>query len=407
MAGRSFGTFRIAGKNIKAGNFKNVSIIILIAFTAFFLFGGNLIVYGMSEGLNQVRQRLGADLIIVPAGKGREISGILLEGEAGFFYLDNDLVSKVSETEGVKNVTGQYYFASAAATCCDSAKPIEIIGYDPDTDFVIRPWIEKKINRKLDDNAIVIGSDIDLKENNTIKLYDEYYPVIAQLDKTGTSMDQSVYTTKDTIIKIRRSALKKGFDFFSGEEDEIINQISSILVQVDEGSDLRAISRAIESNAGEVEVVEVNSTLNAISSTLNSIKEFFFVFAILFLAMASTTLFIVYYMCAGERKKEFSLMRMIGMTRAKVLSVVLTENILQGLAGSIAGLTAAGLFMYPFSALFNVRIRQPFAFPGVPGIVLLGLLSIFVTTFLGTAAGLLATYYVCTKDTYDIMREGE
>ena len=81
---RSTGVW-LAGKNIKGGGIKNICIIILTTFTALFVFGGSLIVYGMSNGVEQVRRRLGADLIVVPEGKGSTSSKILLEVEAGFF----------------------------------------------------------------------------------------------------------------------------------------------------------------------------------------------------------------------------------------------------------------------------------------------------------------------------------
>ena len=403
----STGSLWIACRNIKSGGFRNISIIVLIAFTAFFVFGGSLIIYGMSNGLEQVRRRLGADLIIVPEGKGNEISQILLEGEAGFFYLDDSVYEKISVIEGISCATCQYYFASASAACCDAAKPIEIVGFDPETDFIIEPWIEKKFGTGLEEGSLIIGSDIEIKENNTIKLYDEYYTVAAVMDKTGTSMDASVYTSKDTILDIRRSAVRKGFNFFSGEEDEILGRVSSVLIKVADGFDIDLISRSINDKVEDVEVVEINSTLSSVSETLDAIKRFYIIFAVLFLSMASTTLFIVYCLSTGERKKEYSLMRLIGMTKRQVLTVNVSESFLQGIIGTVLGITVAGLLMYPFGAYFNYRIKQPFSYPNSGRIVLLILLTTAITVLIGMIAGLAAGYKVCSKDTYQVMREGE
>lgn len=397
----------LAGKNIKGGGIKNICIIILTTFTALFVFGGSLIVYGMSNGVEQVRRRLGADLIIVPEGKGSTISRILLEGEAGFFYLDDSVYETVKGIEGVECTTCQYYFASASAACCDAAHPIEIIGFDPETDFIIEPWIEKKFGTELEEGSLIIGSDIELKENNTIKLYDEYYTVRAVMDKTGTGMDESVYASKETILNIRRSAMDKGFDFFSGEEEEILGRISGVMVKIEKGADIDVISRTIDESIDGIEVVEINSTLSAVSETLDAIKRFYIVFAILFLAMAMVALFIVYFLSSIQRKREYSLMRLIGMTGKLVTKVNALEALFQGIIGSAIGITAAGLLMYPFSAYFNYRIRQPFAFPSPGNVVILIAFTVAITLIIGIATSLAAAYVVCRRDAYQTLREGE
>lgn len=400
-------SFRLAKYNLMACTFRNVSLIFLIAFLSFTIFGGNIIVNSLMNGLEQARQRLGADLIIVPEDKDKEISEILLQGNAGFFYLDANLLEIVRDIEGVEKVTSQYYFASASSECCDSSVPLEIIGFDPDTDFIIHPWIENKLAKKMTTGEVVIGSGIKLVNKNQIKLYDEYYPVAAVMDETGTSMDQSVFATMDTLIEIRERATKRGFYFFSGEQDQIQHQVSSILVKVKEGYDLQNVKKEITTNCKQIEVVEANSVLAAISSTLKTIKEFYHLFKILFISMTIVTLFIVYSLCTNERRKEFSLLRMIGMSKRQIAIIIMVETLLQGIVGALIGCMIAGIVMYPFSGYISFKIGQPFLLPDFLGTVKVLFITITTSMIVGILASCGATYFVCNKDTYETLREGE
>ena len=178
-------------------------------------------------------------------------------------------------------------------------------------------------------------------------------------------------------------------------------------MKIEKGADIESISRTIDEQVDGIEVIEINSTLSAVSETLDAIKRFYVVFAILFLAMAIAALFIVYFLSSIQRKREYSLMRLIGMTGRLVTEVNAIEAFLQGIIGSVIGITVAGLLMYPFSAYFNYRIKQPFSYPGAGNVALLIFLTIAITVIVGVSTSLAAAYAVCKRDAYQTLREGE
>jgi putative ABC transport system permease protein len=79
--------------------------------------------------------------MIVPEGYESQAEGVLLNGEPSYFYMDKAVEDTIGEVQGVAAVTSQFYLTSLSESCCDFA--IQIIGFDPQTDFIVQNWAEK------------------------------------------------------------------------------------------------------------------------------------------------------------------------------------------------------------------------------------------------------------------------
>ena len=132
---------KLALKNIKARPGRSALLIIIVAFLAASVFGGSTFIGSVIEGIFNYQVRLGADMVVIPeeVDERGSYEGILLQGIPDTFYMDASVLEKIREIEGVEQASAQFFLASAAASCCDS--PVQIIGFDPKTDFSIQPWI--------------------------------------------------------------------------------------------------------------------------------------------------------------------------------------------------------------------------------------------------------------------------
>lgn len=108
--------------------------------------------------MNNLSNRLGADIIIVPEGYKANIESVLLKGEPSEFYLPNDTLEKIKKIEGIESATPQLYVATLSASCC--SYPVQIIGIDYDSDFLIKPWLQKTLKRELKDGEVIVGNHI-------------------------------------------------------------------------------------------------------------------------------------------------------------------------------------------------------------------------------------------------------
>ena len=95
----------------------------------------SLIAVGMKNGNNNVIERMGADLIVVPKGHGEELEGILLTTQKSYFYMDDAIIDEIKEIDGIDEVSPQTFLMTLDASCCDQA--VQIIGIDIESDFTV------------------------------------------------------------------------------------------------------------------------------------------------------------------------------------------------------------------------------------------------------------------------------
>ena len=83
--------------------------------------------------------------MIGPEGSEQELEGILLYGSPNYFYMDKNIEEIIRSVDGVQTASSQTYLASVSESCCDF--PVQLIGFDPETDFIIQPWAKKSFKK--------------------------------------------------------------------------------------------------------------------------------------------------------------------------------------------------------------------------------------------------------------------
>ena len=141
---------------------RSIALLILSAFLAVSAFGGSLAVMSLRNGIDSLESRLGSDIIVVPyeAATQGSYESVILQGNPGAFYMSNSVIGEISEEiEGIEKLSAQYFLVSAKAGCC-SVK-VQIIGFDPETDFSVTPWIERSYGKELSDGDVIVGAMVN------------------------------------------------------------------------------------------------------------------------------------------------------------------------------------------------------------------------------------------------------
>ena len=84
-------------KNIIKKPVRSVALLVIAAFLAFSAFGGSLMVSSLSNGLDSLSARLGADIVVVPYAATSKVSydSIIIQGKPGQFYMDAKYYDKI------------------------------------------------------------------------------------------------------------------------------------------------------------------------------------------------------------------------------------------------------------------------------------------------------------------------
>lgn len=395
---------RLGWLNIKRKPFRTYGLMAVVGLLTFVLFAGSVLFISMKNGMDNLEARLGADIILVPDGYDGQMEGILLRGEPSNFYFDSSVAEAAAGVEGVGKITSQFYLASLSASCC--ASPMPIIGFDRQTDFTVMPWISHVFDGDMPKDSLVVGCDIFVPEDTaTIKLYDKEYKVAAQLDKTGSGLDNSVFTDMSTMAGMLSDAKSHGA--YINQQVTHENSISSVLIKVEDGFTTAQVLRGLRKACPNAQIITVDTMVNSVGGSIGGFVGFIYIFAALFWALALVVLSIVFSVTANERKKEFALMRILGATRRRVAGVLLSEAAYISGAGALAGAALAAVAVLPFSVYIGDSLGMPYIQPNM-GVTLL----IFVcATALGAAVGPLASAFsalrISRAETYHTMREGE
>ncbi|MDR2313448.1 MAG: ABC transporter permease [Spirochaetaceae bacterium] len=406
MKKRVLNTGLLSLKNLKAKPVRTACLVIVAAILSCTLFGGSILALNLRQGLAAMTKRFGADLMVVPAGTSEKAQSILLRGAISYFYFDAAVVDSVARTEGIACASPQFFLTSLAEGCCDAM--VQLIAYDPATDFVVGPWMAEKYSGAVEDGQLVVGSRITIRADNTIRLLGHYYPVAARLSNSASGLDTSVFMTIDTMRLLIGRARAEGYGFLATQEKEMQRgAVSVVLAKTDPSVPSARLAQTIDQENAGVDVVVSQSIFAGISKTLAGLTAYIHVFSLILWVLALVVLTAVFSLSVHERKKEFAVLRILGATRKKLAGILLGESALAGLAGGAAGVALASLAIFPFSTLISERLELPYLDAPFLYIILLALGSLSLSVLTGPLASLFSALRISRAETYFTMREGE
>ncbi|MDR1135989.1 MAG: ABC transporter permease [Clostridiales Family XIII bacterium] len=389
--------------NLQRRPFRTAGLVILVALMSFVLFGGSLITYSLFSGTDALAKRLGADILIVPQGYDNKVEGILLRGEPSTFYMSDEWLSKIAEVDGVRAVSPQLFVASLNADCC--AMPIQLIGFEQSTDFVIEPWIKTVLPGSLADEEIVVGGAISGKVGDTLKFFDRDYRIAAKMEKTGTGFDASIFMN---IAAAEMAAAD--YETAGGAYPPPEGSISSVVVMVEDGFTANEVTRQINSDfhygKSGIVVVPAKTIINNVSGSLRVLVIFIAALAGLLWILAVLVLAVVFSVMLNERKREFGILRSLGATRRRVSSLIFIESGVISAAGGMAGIFLAALLIIPFRNYIRDLVEIPYIQASAAWFAAMAFGCLLISFAVGPLASLFSVKRMNKNDAYTVIREG-
>ena len=394
----------LAFRNILRRSGRSIALLLMVALLAFSMFGGTIVISSLQNGLTSLEGRIGADVIVIPttAKSKVDMKAILLDGTTGYFYMSRDYLEDVAAIEGVDKVSGQLYLASLRASCCSAS--VQVIGFDPETDFSVQPWISRSYNKSLEDLDIVVGCDVSVDIGETLVIYQQKCRVVAKLESTGTAMDTAVYTTVSTVRILMDAASALGADLdVKGEPEDMI---SAIYIKVKEGYDPQKVTDHINVYMKKkLAAVTTKSMLTGISDSLAAISQSVRLLMIVIWVLVLFILIAAFAMMIRERKREFAVLRVLGASRAMLSRMVLSESLMLSLAGGLVGIGLAALVAFPFSGLIESSLGLPFLTPSLGTSLLLALVALAAVMIVGPVASAWTAHRLSRVDAGNALRE--
>jgi putative ABC transport system permease protein len=353
---------RVAKRNISGNSFRSWMVFFCAALMAGFVISATLVIRGARDSLRLALERLGADIIVIPEGHEHRLESALLMGVPVHCWMPDTVVDDLADLPGVAAVSPQLYLSTLRGATCCSLPELFLIAYDPATDFTLRPWLEENLDGGLELGEAVGGSLVYVPvEQGELLVYGYGLDLKANLEPTGTGLDQSMFFTFDTAFEIARLSSDQAVKLL----DIPPRTISSALLKADLDADPREISEAIDAAIPGVTPLETNNLFRGqreqLLSLMNSVVALLGITWVLTMALIA----VVFSLAVNERRRHIGVMRALGARRTVVLQSLLLEAILLALAGGAVGIAVASLAIYLFRPLIIGLMGVPFLYPGL------------------------------------------
>ena len=376
-------TWEIAKRNFRRTPFRSFCLVLIIMLFSLLLFVGSVLSFSLANGAKSMANRLGADIMIVPAGFDPHIDSILLSGKPSTFYLPANAINELTRIKddiGIELISPQSFLATLRASCC--AYPVQLVGIDYDSDFIVKPWLINTLHHDLSDGEIIVGYHVTGEAGETLTFFSKNLSIAGRLEQTGMGFDSMIRATLATLSKEAERIRERPLT-----NDGSLTSV--IMLKLKPGYNSVTSSREINRRLSEKGIYALFSKkfVNSIGESLNNVSNSIRYVLIIFWVMAVIIAALIFAMSISERKREFGVLRTIGATRGKLIRLCLAEVFMISSYGSFMGVVLGGVIIAVVSPYVIEALKLPFLLPSVGKLILLAVMSMALSVTTGLISG--------------------
>lgn len=389
---------KIAKKNLRRKPLRSFVLAISISLlVSIFIFSLSFVI-NVSSSIRKTSERLGADILIVPAGTRGAAEDVLLENKAKPFYMDRNIMKRLKDIKGIDTLTSQTYLVTLTGLCCDVPETV-VVAFNQDSDFIVTPWLKEKLKRRLRKGEAIAGNEsflninLGLMEIDSV-LFGNTFRIVGSLDKTGTGLDNAIFISDENMEDIIKN----------GKVDVKPGQISIIFAKVKKGYDPYKVSRDIEDNIVEVDTMARRDIGKNLVNSLRDINSIFILSLLISTILSIFLTWAIFSAIVNERTREVGIMRAMGAKAKHVAGLFLIEVMLISAIGSIMGVVSGTFLSLSLSKSFNI-LRTLSTELTVLQRVLIGILSFLAGSAISVTGALSPIWRVKRVDLLSITKD--
>ena len=360
----------------------------------------------VTQGLALSRERLGADAILMPKYSNAKGDDLLFTAMPENIYMPIETVEQTKQLDGIAAMCPQFYCQTLALGCCDPGEEARIVGYDSDSDFILKPYLDEGAQNGINDSELIVGHNYEDDElvGFNYMILGRVFKVVSMLQPTGTGMDSTFFmdikTAQDMCLEsevLRENWTKR----------DPHDYISVIMIKFEEGVDPDAFVRQVEESGMEAKVLLTGETISSLQSQLEVTMKVMFVLWLASLLIAVLSLIGRFNALAKERKKEIGLFRAIGLKKNQVFSLIIGETCTMALMGGLLGSAIALVCMDPVIEMLKNAFKLSPSVWTTSLALLCGAAGVVLAVALGFAAAVTPAWKSASMDPQAAITQGE
>lgn len=390
-----FGYLQLALRAIIRRPWRSLALIIAIASLAAVLVVLSALYASVYSSVRAGATRLGADAMVVSAGWGGTPSGILMSARPSAVYLTHEQQRAISSMGSITAASPQLFIISAPLACCSLSNTV-LVGFDPQTDFTVSPWLRDNISRPLEADEVVVGSNILAEVGGRIRFFDSVFRIAGKIEPTGMPlMDGSVFIPMNSALRMLEQSPDVKFDIPAGAS-------SALMLRFKQGISHDEAAVKIEYEVPGVTVVLAERALQRARESMSTPINSMALAAIIQWVVSIVLIAVVFGMSFNERRAEAGMMRAMGGRRLDIARAYLVEALIIAIIGAIVGVITGAMAYAPISArLIGTMGMIPIS---APSMLLLCITSALVSIASGTGASMLPAISASKVDPAESVR---
>ncbi|HUI68209.1 MAG TPA: FtsX-like permease family protein [Nitrospirota bacterium] len=393
----------VALKNLKRKITRTWLLFAIVAVVSCTLFSATLFLKSINNALRIGTYRLGADILVVPESAESKAKSALLSGEPTNFLMDRSILDRVRAIDGVKRATAQLFIKPTSFTCCFNVD-VFLVAFDPQTDFTVKPWLEKNLNRKLGLDEIITGRAVPVIVGDKIPFFGTTFTVAGTMEATGMDFfDRAVFMSLDSAYKMAEDSKARAIQPLEISR----NQISTVLVQVRDDMTPDRVAIRIEHDISGVKALVSDTIISTVRKQLAGLIKAILLISIILWFIVLLIMAFAFYMIVNERRREIGLLRAMGANKGHIAAIILNEATLLSAAGGAAGIILGYGLLVSFKNLLLHYLRLPYLFPNTGDLIFLTAGALLFSIVTGLIAALLPSLSVLRVEPYEAIRSAE
>ena len=397
----------MAVKNLQAKKFRTgfmIFFVILMSATVFF---STILMNNLELGIKNTTERMGADMIVVPKKVTENVRESLFAGTPCTVFFDRVWEDAVRNVDGVERVSAQMYVATLSASCCDL--PVQIIAFDPETDFVIQPWLQNQKKVNLKKGEVLVGNKVQAEVGQSMKLYETYFNVSGKLEKTGMGYDSSVFMTFDTLYELKDSEIAQK----NLPTENLEHMASMLMVDLEDGiqgvdrANVRIAIRDAHATDEEMYACTGDELMGGISSQVKKLSAYGNILTYISLISTALALISIFVLTINERKYEFGVLYALGAKKSQMTKLILSEALIISGVGGIMGIVIAYALVVTFKNVISVKLDVPYLDVSMSQVMPVAAVCIIIALITGMIAAICSAYRISKDEVYRLLRENE
>jgi putative ABC transport system permease protein len=394
----------LALQNLGRRKARTLLLLVAVAVCSGAVFTGAVLMRSIENSMAVGFTRLGADMLIIPAGTLTNITAALLTAEPTDLTMDDNLLPRLESLKGVRRAAPQLIFRTDASGYGGRGELVDVIAFDPARDITVQPWLDQHLDRPLREGDVIIGGRREERLGSELLLFGRPLTVYGKLGKTAVGTHERGFFISFATL----GALREVMQQICGTKAPLEpHRLSGVLLELVPGATTQQVRFAALANFSGIKVVAGESMLTSVRQGLAALLNG--VLGLMAVMFISTGLMVSVLFSAiiTERRRELGLLKAIGARRAQIMGILLTEAALATAAGGVAGCVLGVLLMrlYEHSLVYYLEgMGIPFVWLTPAAIGLIAFVCVVLAALIGIAGALYPAWRAGREEPYDLIR---